>query len=61
MGEGLATGLTTGLANLPTWVLFFVVFTIIFLMKPWENIKGIPSWAWIAVGVLAIWSLIQGK
>lgn len=60
MGEGLAEGLTTGLANLPPWVWTFIVFAVVFLMKPWENIHGIPSWTWWVVGGLAIWVLITG-
>jgi len=61
MGEGLAEGLTTGLANLPPWVWTFIVLAVVWLMKPWESIKGIPLWAWIVVGVLAIFALISGK
>ena len=58
MGEGVVDGLTVGLANLPAWVWTFIVFTFVFLMKPWENIQGIPGWVWWVVGGLAIWVLI---
>lgn len=61
MGEGLADGLTIGLANLPSWVWMFIAFAIVWLMKPWDSIKGVPSWVWIVVGVLAIWVLIFGN
>lgn len=61
MGEGLAEGLTTGLANMPPWVWIFIVFAVVWLMKPWESIEGIPTWAWVAIGVAALYVLIFGK
>ncbi|MDD4876770.1 MAG: hypothetical protein PHQ86_06565 [Dehalococcoidales bacterium] len=61
MGEGLANGFTTGLASLPPWVWTFILLAVVWLLHPWDSIKGIPTWAWIAVGVLAIWALISGK
>lgn len=59
--EGVADGMMIGLANMPTWVWYFIVITIIILMKPWENIDGIPTWVWGLFAVLAVWALITGK
>lgn len=59
MGEGLADGLTAGLASMPSWVWTFLVFVLVWLMQPWKSIN-VPSWVWIVVGVLAVWVLITG-
>lgn len=61
MGEGITQGIGVGLANMPSWVWFMIVGVSLFLMRPWSNIEGIPRWAWIALGVLAVWALMVGK
>jgi hypothetical protein len=58
MGEELASGLTTGIANMPSWVWTFMIFVFIWLMQPWKSIN-VPSWVWAVVGVLAIWALLS--